>query len=63
MRLPIVEYPKIVSASLKRFGPVFQTVAQRRHFCQYVTGLIAGDKGTVQAINHLFLDQQDQRAS
>ena len=44
MRLPIVEYPKIVSASLKHFGPVFQTVAQRRHCCQYVTGLIAGDK-------------------
>ena len=60
MRLPIVEYPKIVTASLKHFGPVFQTVAQRRHFCQYVTGLIAGDKGTVQAINNLFLDKQDQ---
>jgi hypothetical protein len=60
MRLPIVEYPKIVTASLKHFGPVFQTGAQRRHFCQYVTGLIAGDKGTVQAINNLFLGHPDQ---
>lgn len=60
MGLPIVEYPKIVTASLKHFGPAFQTGAQRRHFCQYVTGLIAGDKGTVQAINNLFLGHQDQ---
>ena len=60
MRLPIVDYPKIVTASLKHFGPAFQTGAQRRHFCQYVTGLIAGDKGTVRAINNLFLGQQDQ---
>ena len=60
MRLPIVEYSKTVTASLKHFGPVFQTVAQRRHFCQYVTGLIAGDKGTVQALNNLFLNKQDQ---
>ncbi len=60
MRLPIVEYPKIVRASLKHFGSAFQTGAQRRHYCQYVTGLMAGDKGTVQAINHLFLGTQDQ---
>jgi SRSO17 transposase len=60
MRLPIVEYPKIVTASLKHFGPVFQTAAQRQHFCRYVTGLIAGDKGTVQAISNLFLDKPDQ---
>jgi len=60
MRLPIVEYPKIVTASLEHFGPAFQTAAQRRHFCQYVTGLIAGNKGTVQAINNLFLGHQDQ---
>jgi hypothetical protein len=60
MRIPIVEYPKIVTASLKHFGPAFQTAAQRQHYCQYVTGLIAGDKGTVQAINNLFLGKQDQ---
>lgn len=60
MRLPIVAYPKIVTASLQHFGPAFQTAAQRRHYCQYVTGLIAGDKGTVQAINNLFLGKQDQ---
>lgn len=60
MRLPIVEYPQIVTASLKHFGPVFRTAAQRQHFCQYVTGLIAGDKGTVQAISNLFLNKPDQ---
>jgi len=60
MRLPIVEYPRIVTASLKHFGPVFQTAAQRQHYCQYVTGLMAGDKGTVQAISNLFLNKPDQ---
>lgn len=60
MRLPIVEYPKIVTTSLKHFGPAFQTAAQRQHFCQYVTGLMAGDKGTVRAISNLFLGRPDQ---
>ena len=60
MRLPIVDYPKIVTASLKHFGPAFQTAAQRQHFCQYVTGLMAGDKGTVRAISNLFLGRPDQ---
>jgi hypothetical protein len=60
VRLPIVEYPSIVTASLKHFGPAFQTGTQRQHYCRYVTGLMAGDKGTVQAISDLFLDHPDQ---
>jgi hypothetical protein len=62
MRIPIVAYPQIVEESLKYFGPVFQSPEQCKHFCEYVTGLIAGDRGTVQAINSLFLDRNDQSA-
>jgi hypothetical protein len=62
MRLPIVEYPQIVSENLAHFAPVFATREQQKHFCEYVTGLIAGDKATVTAINGLFINQNDQSA-
>ena len=62
MRLPIVQYPLVVYKSLGHFGSVFQSPEQCKHFCEYVTGLMAGDKGTVQAINNLFLDRNDQSA-
>jgi hypothetical protein len=60
MRLPIVEFPHIVSENLAHFAPVFTTREQQKHFCEYVTGLIAGDKATVTAINKLFVNQNDQ---
>jgi DDE superfamily endonuclease len=62
MRLPIVELPHIVSDNLAHFARVFATREQQKHFGEYVTGLIAGDKATVSAINDLFLDQNDQSA-
>lgn len=62
MRLPIVEFPHVVSKNLTHFAPVFATREQQKHFCEYVTGLIAGDKATVTAINDLFVNQNDQSA-
>ena len=62
MRLPIVQYPRIVAENLSYFATVFETVEQRKHFCEYVTGLIAGDKATIAAINALFLNKNDQSA-
>lgn len=60
MRLPIVQFPRIVAENLAYFASVFQTAEQRKHFCEYVTGLIAGDKATIRAINNLFLNKNDQ---
>lgn len=60
MRLPIVQFPRIIAENLAYFAPVFQTAEQRKHFCEYVTGLIAGDKATISAINDLFLNKNDQ---
>ena len=60
MRLPIVEFPNIVVKNLSHFAPVFTTEEQKKHFCEYVTGLIVGDKATVTAINDLFLNKNDQ---
>lgn len=62
MRLPIVEFPQLVRDNLAHFAPVFATREQQKHFCEYVTGLIAGDKATVSAINDLFVNQNDQSA-
>ena len=62
MRLPIVQFPRIIVENLGYFAPVFQTAEQRKHFCEYVTGLIAGDKATITAINALFLNKNDQSA-
>jgi len=60
MRLPIVQFPRIIVENLGHFASVFQTTEQQKHFCEYVTGLIAGDKTTVTAINALFLNKNDQ---
>jgi hypothetical protein len=60
MRLPIVKYPQIVAENLSYFESVFQNSEQRKHFCEYVTGLIIGDKATIKAINALFLNKNDQ---
>lgn len=60
MRLPIVQFPNIVVNNLSHFASVFATEEQKKHFCEYVTGLIAGDKATVTAINALFLNRNDQ---
>lgn len=60
MRLPIVQFPSIVADNLTNFAPVFQTKEQLKHFCEYVTGLIVGDKKTVAALNALFLNNNDQ---
>lgn len=62
MRLPIVQYPSVVVNNLPYFMPVFQTEEQVKHFCEYVTGLMAGDKKTIAAINALFLNNNDQSA-
>jgi hypothetical protein len=62
MRMPIVQFPSIVLDNLAHFASVFGRAEQRKHFCEYVTGLIAGDQATVQAINALFLNRNDQSA-
>jgi len=58
--LPVVQFPQIVEEQAAWFDPVFVTDEQRKHFREYVTGLIVGDKATVTAINQLFLGHNDQ---
>ena len=62
MRLPVVQFPSVVIENLPYFTPVFQTKEQVKHFCEYVTGLVVGNRKTIAAINALFLNNNDQSA-
>lgn len=58
--LPIVRFPRIVEQQAHWFDTVFSTDEQRKHFREYVTGLIVGHEATVTALNRLFLGHNDQ---
>jgi hypothetical protein len=62
MRLPVVQFPRVIVNNLPHFTAVFQSEEQVKHFCEYVTGLIVGDRKTVTTINALFLNNNDQSA-
>jgi DDE superfamily endonuclease len=47
----IVDFPTIVQEALTVFGSVFDTEAARRHFAEYLTGLIVAEHKTVSGIN------------
>lgn len=56
----IVDFPTIVQEALLVFGGVFDTEAARRHFAEYLTGLIVAENKTVSGINREFALTTDQ---
>ena len=56
----IVNFPTIVQEALAVFGDVFETEAARRHFAEYLTGLIVAERKTVSGINREFALTTDQ---
>jgi uncharacterized protein YndB with AHSA1/START domain len=56
----IVDFPTIVQDALTVFGEVFDTEAARRHFAEYLTGLIVAENKTVSGINREFALTTDQ---
>jgi hypothetical protein len=56
----IVEYPQVVADVVDRFADVFPNQPQRRHFAEYLTGLIVAKHKTVSGINAEFVDTTDQ---
>ena len=56
----IVDFPTIVQEALAVFGNVFDTDAARRHFAEYLTGLMIAEKKTVSGINREFVVTTDQ---
>jgi hypothetical protein len=56
----IVEFPTVVQDALEVFGSVFFNEPERRHFAEYLTGLMVADKKNVSAINSEFAVTTDQ---
>ena len=56
----IVDFPTIVQEALAVFGDVFDTEAARRHFAEYLTGLMIAEKKTISGINREFVVTTDQ---
>jgi DDE superfamily endonuclease len=56
----IVDFPTVVKDALALFGDVFDTEPARRHFAEYLTGLIVAENKTVSGINREFALTTDQ---
>ncbi|HSX78538.1 MAG TPA: transposase, partial [Candidatus Saccharimonadia bacterium] len=50
----IVDFPTVVQDALAVFSAVFDTEPARRHFAEYLTGLIVAENKTVSGINRAF---------
>ena len=56
----IVEFPDVVLEAQRRFGDLFKNEPERRHFAEYLTGLLVADRKTVNGINAEFAQTTDQ---
>lgn len=56
----IIEFPTLVEAAVKEFGEVFANEPERRHFAEYLTGLLVAERKTVSGINREFAVTTDQ---
>jgi uncharacterized protein YndB with AHSA1/START domain len=56
----IVDFPTLVQEALTVFGDVFDHAPARRHFAEYLTGLMVAERKTVSGINREFVVTTDQ---
>ena len=56
----IIEFPQVVRDAVERFGSVFANEPQRRHFAEYLTGLMVAERKSVLGINREFAQTTDQ---
>jgi hypothetical protein len=56
----IVDFPTVVQEALVIFGDLFDTEPARRHFAEYLTGLMVAENKTVSGINREFALTTDQ---
>lgn len=60
--LPILEFPSVVTRYANHFDALFHNPQQQQHFREYVSGLILADQATIDTINQLFVERNDQSA-
>ena len=56
----IIAFPTVVEEALEEFGGLFANAPERRHFGEYLTGLMVTERKNVSAINAEFADTTDQ---
>jgi SRSO17 transposase len=56
----IVEFPTLVQQAVEQFGAVFANAPERRHFAEYLTGLLVAAKKNITGINAEFAATTDQ---
>jgi hypothetical protein len=56
----IVEPPRVIRDAVDEFGDLFVCEPQRRHFAEYLTGLMIAERKTVLGINREFAHTTDQ---
>lgn len=56
----IIAFPTIVEQAVKDFGDLFGNEPARRHFAEYLTGLLVAERKTVNGINAEFAVTTDQ---
>jgi len=56
----IIEFPQVVRDAVERFRGVFANEPQRRHFAEYLTGLMIAERKSVLGINREFAQTTDQ---
>lgn len=56
----IVEFPTLVQEAELQYADLFANEPERRHFAEYLTGLLVAERKTVQGINSEFVVTTDQ---
>lgn len=56
----IIEIPQVVRDAVDEFGSLFICEPERRHFAEYLTGLMVAERKTVLGINREFAQTTDQ---
>ena len=56
----IVEFPKIIQDAVEEFAAAFENERQRKHFGEYLCGLILAQRKSVSGINREFAETTDQ---
>jgi hypothetical protein len=56
----IVGFPAVVQQALDQYGDLFANECQRRHFAEYLTGLLVAERKTVLGIPDEFAQTTDQ---
>ncbi len=56
----ITSFPRVVQSAVEEFGDLFVCEPERRHFAEYLTGLMVAARKTVRGINYEFAMTTDQ---